>query len=723
MGRASISTGWRWFRPASTLAALALVGCGKPPPPPPAPAPVVPPPEATVMRAPRESSPYVATPYAAPTVTPALPAYTVRPDLQNVVNLAQFPELTADQKRCLGALGFVVVPDTASQLDVVYRDNLADGRPAYLTSDAALLAWQRVVEDIARRLDGESFPALVNAWTMGLVERSMEQYRRVSSPELKEAARRNVAYFGVAAGLLGLSLDIESGAARLVAQETEQIAAEPGPAESVILPYQVDYARVRAPADSPAERLARYHQAVAWYAAAPLAAEVGEASGRTAPCWPVARQLALLGLALAAEPEPPLANWQKMDDARRWLYGAPAGLAAPDLLAAAEEVYGAERKLADLADFGRLQLFVEALKKRLPPPALPPAHRPGRPGRARLTLVAAAEPVDQELVVELAAGGTPVSGLDVMAALGQTRAEELVRIRYQAGAKRPRLAGALTALRDRLTARGEAAWRSDLAWGRLWAAAALSGADGSGYPVFQHGDPWRDRALLTCLATWAAARRPPAPWSPSAAEPRPEPEPPAHPPVTYVEPVPAVYARLRWQAEATLAGLLADELLTDSLREPLELFIARAALLEDAAVKELANQSLATADRQKLAALAHDLRWLIGGLDFGLPADRRYLPVVSRLNTAGDRVTCVGLGPVQRLYVVVPHRGKLYLARGAVMSYAEATRPADQPLDDAAWRSLLTSGAVALPRWTAEFVVPTPDLALPSPTAEPVFVD
>ncbi len=68
-------------------------------------------------------------------------------------------------------------------------------------------------------------------------------------------------------------------------------------------------------------------------------------------------------------------------------------------------------------------------------------------------------------------------------------------------------------------------------------------------------------------------------------------------------------------------------------------------------------------------------------------------------------VLYAGVARPQALYVILPHKGKLQLYRGAVLSYREFVRPETERLDDKSWRDIVAQGkAPAPPVFTQSFL-------------------
>ncbi|MBI2300354.1 MAG: DUF3160 domain-containing protein [Armatimonadetes bacterium] len=488
-------------------------GCRTPPAEPP-PAPPPRPPSVwdtpAEMLRPAPSAFTAAVPYQPPAAVARLPEEPPsKPGLAGVANLKAFASLGADERRLLEIQGFAAKPVADPQLDAVYRANLADRVPGFVTADAVLYAYHRLCEDTLRRLDAQILPERLTRLTTALLARTQAQYEEAAGAEWKEAARRNLAWLSVAASLLGLNVHVESGAAELATGELQLIAAHEGWRPSRIFPYELDYSVfIRRDVYTATEVLARYAEALTWFAATPFATRYENDGGQTVDAWPVVRQELLLAHALGCPPEAPLRDWEALADARAFLTGRPRDPGVSELLAAAEEAFGRVRSARAYDDFGKLQTFVAKLAARTKPPLLPPARQPNRPGPVQFRLLGPPDAPDEEILTELAGPvrRAAAAGLDVFAVLGQPRAEELLRRLDRSTVANEPFQTTFLRLRERLGAVDAATWQSNPYWGRLWAAAPLCEAAGPGRPRFQRQPAWQDRALLTSLAGWAALR-------------------------------------------------------------------------------------------------------------------------------------------------------------------------------------------------------------------------
>jgi hypothetical protein len=129
--------------------------------------------------------------------------------------------------------------------------------------------------------------------------------------------------------------------------------------------------------------------------------------------------------------------------------------------------------------------------------------------------------------------------------------------------------------------------------------------------------------------------------------------------------------------------------------------------LGDIAAKELAGQPLSSEENNVIAKCLGMTECLNLETLYNRPAgEMPKVPVVAAVSGAGDEVLEVGVGNVDRIYVVVPLEDKWEVAQGGVFSYYEFSQPRDQRLTDDEWRAELANGAVTMPSWTSNLILP-----------------
>ncbi len=689
---------WRLAGPGLLLGLL--VACRPAPPPEPVPPP--PPPPATALATPPDATAYGGE-YSPSPAAGRIPTYRLRENLSDVANLKQFGALTAAQKRRLGQLGFVAEPSYEPRLETIYLNASEQGRPVFVSADAAMLAFQRWQEDTWRRVQAESLPALVSACTLTMLQRSQEQVETAPAGEVRDAAVRNVAYFGVAAQLLGIPISVDPEAAKLIETESQRVRAGLEAVETcTLLPLQLDYRRFQRAAGEQT-RAGDARQALRWYVETsfPLLDERGQ------PRQDILRQVLLWSHALTLEPGSPLVNWAVLDETLAWFGGRAGGCEPRAIVQTAAEVYGPARELADYKDFDRLAQFAAALQPvaaahLFPAPALPD------------------EPLLQEFQIGVA---RPLcSGFQLMAAVGLPRALQLVDQVYRLPAHDAAYAEAMAATAALAGSVAEEAMRADLSWGRLWAIAPLNEPAPEGRPSFCASNAWYDRCLSSTLASWPPWRTPAGVEQPGEAAAWTVPTRPTKPPIGYVEPCPEVFRRLEYLVTATVRGLSQSGLLTPAIETSQQRLAELLSFLETIAAKELGNDSLTAAERARLATVGHELAWLCSGLD-SLRTEREDVPRVAYPVTAADGSALeTWSGPLLRVLIVVPDGGRFYLAEGALGSYYERLAGPGERLADGAWRTVFTATAPPLlPAWCASFVITPAGQGLPEPTGPVLF--
>ncbi|MBI5831352.1 MAG: DUF3160 domain-containing protein [Armatimonadetes bacterium] len=599
-----------------------------------------------------------------------IPVFAAKADLSNLVNREALSGFGAKHRDLLAANGFVAMPVADETLESVYLRNAADKLPSLLTSDALLCAFDRLADSVRARLEQADLPALLTATVLTLTERCTAQLAAAPSPNLKDAARRNTACFAVAASLLGVPVRVEAGAGAMAQAELALLKAG-ARAHSEVFGEEIDYALYRpGTGDS---RQVRYDAACQWLGLAGWHADAEQPRAT--------RMLLLLIHALGTPPDRALRQMEALADTRHYLVGAEPARLAPAFSAAAA-VYSAKRRLADYDDMDRLRAVAKRLRQPL---VLLP--RPARLDDRVLTALSPASP-----------SGLP-SGLLVMQALGQSRAEWLAGTGYAVGAKLPAYAEALRRLRDELAAVDPRRWESDLAHGRLWASAPLDRRPTAGWPAWQQSAAWADKSLLTMLAVWSASRHRPDGAEPGVTVTASTPS--TNVPPSYVEPAPDVYARLAQLAQALSIGLRGHGLLDADAETQTDRFTTLCLLAKRLSETELRNESLNAVDLKRLAGIGAELATI------GADEDRLARPTMATAVAAlGGTKLWEAVGPVQVVYAVVPDRGKLYVARGALLSYHEFTAPA---LNDTAWRGLVADGtAPGQPEWAASYLLANP---------------
>ncbi len=138
-------------------------------------------------------------------LSPDAPSYSLPLNLKEVTNFGDVDgifQLTESQRQLLQQNGFVVIPWHGDDVVQPYKMLKEEGIPIFVTSDTLLHLYHIQFNEILKRLEEEEFFDEAIDMSMAMMDRSIQDYQSFSDADLKEAARRNVAYFAVALSLL-----------------------------------------------------------------------------------------------------------------------------------------------------------------------------------------------------------------------------------------------------------------------------------------------------------------------------------------------------------------------------------------------------------------------------------------------------------------------------------------------------------------------------------------
>ena len=147
---------------------------------------------------------------------PAVYHEAIAPDLSNV----QVPfVLSQSQLEWLARDGFVVSPGGEKEFFALYEKARYTNVPIFVTSDSLLHVYHLLFDKVLRTAEVEHFIPLLQDLNQALLARAEEQYQALQGTGWEEAARRTVAFVGVASRLLDPGVQVPPYAADLVEAE------------------------------------------------------------------------------------------------------------------------------------------------------------------------------------------------------------------------------------------------------------------------------------------------------------------------------------------------------------------------------------------------------------------------------------------------------------------------------------------------------------------------
>lgn len=539
-------------------------------------------------------------------LTPAVPAFTVAEDFSNLAN-ADFLEYWSDEARqMLLQNGFVVVNSNADEFYPLYESNRYAYMPNFVTVDAALHTYHLYFLYLQRGTEEQHLLPLLQELTAGMLAESQAQAEALAGTDWENAARRNAAYFGVAAALLDPSgtaaaLLASSGGAALPAEAAEELALIEAAADTAPSPVmnmgleqpvlQEDYTQyIPRSYYTGSEELTRYFKAMMWYGRMAFLQSDED----------MTRSAVLMNLALrdsgARE------NWQRIYDATCFFAGASDDANCSDYLPLIEAAYGESAGPSSLpGDDGAWQQLQASLQELRPAAinSIPIYEWEDRDESTagfrfmgqRYTLDA---DILQNLVyrdVEESADGRQrllPDALDVPAALGSDTALDILHT--QGDTDYPNYDAQMEEMRTRMEQADEAVWNASLYAAWLNTLRPLTEARGEGWPQHMQSTAWQTKNLSSFLGSWTELKHDTALYAKQSyaemggggieeADDR-----------GWVETEPVVFGRLSALAQATADGLDSLGLLDDGARENLARLAELNRQLMVIAEKELRNE-------------------------------------------------------------------------------------------------------------------------------------
>ena len=280
-------------------------------------------------------------------------------DLDQVTNLDVLAGLTAEQHDLLSRNGFVVIRSQEAQFSDI-RDQVGEayGQPYYLTTDAAFHALHLTFDELLKSLDREALRPQMTELISTLEAQLATWLDDLSGTAIEPDARLALAYLGVAHRLFDPEAKIQPDVRDIVERQVDQILAEGGKEEFVLLPgFTDDYGAYRPVGHYAGDpRLEAYFRGMTWLGRVdfPLTMQPNAPSPSRAPLLiTLALQHArLAGGTTVAE------RWAAIDDILAFTIGESDDPGPRELAGLMQAIYGVNPAPEALADPIRWETFL-----------------------------------------------------------------------------------------------------------------------------------------------------------------------------------------------------------------------------------------------------------------------------------------------------------------------------------------------------------------------------
>jgi hypothetical protein len=689
------------------------------------------------------------------TINPHTPQYSLPLDLSTIVNYDSIDSvftLTDQQKVLLRSNGFFV-RDFGAQNDTIEPYNYLKNRniPIFVTSDTLLHLYHILFDQTLKGIEERELFDDILALSLALYDKSRQEYDTFSDPDLMEAARRNVGFFGVALSLLQTPIDGYDNSENIttvsfsiptyvqdnVTKEISSIEAHAGFEDSSLFHYKEDYSQYQPRGHyTQTEKLKRYFKAMMWYGRIAFLLRgsdiINDNDAKIATIQACLISTALPSVTTHAESVEKI--WNRIYVVSAFFVGSADDLIPFEYLTTITEVFGTqfntteftnETKMMDLlgklAQLRSPQIYGGTGNVGIQPPFTKEQLNEVLEKTKGMHLLGQRFIPDSYMFQNLVSpttsrytgSGIPFSygmgqrimprGLDIMTLLGSTRARAILDAEgdsaYEFYDRQ------IDALSTNFSSLNVTEWNRNLYWGWLYALKPLLGTFDTRYPSFMQSDAWADKELQTTLASWTELRHDTILYAKQSYTPRITSVPPEEKSVVgYVEPVPEFYQRILALTMMTRTGLTSLKVLntTETLRfNSLETLLSR---LLSISTDELEGKELNDSDYSFIRG-------------FGVELDR----IVSGVNTQGKETTIVadvhtdtntelvleeGVGYVDLMIVAYKSPdGQIIAGAGPVLSYYEFKQSMSDRLTDEQWKQQLKNGQQPdRPAWIDSFV-------------------
>lgn len=683
------------------------------------------------------------------TYTPSVLPYNLPLNLTQIQNYNSVSKKLdlSNAEDLLKTNGFVVIKyGQEEDMINVYKNLKKQDIPIFITSDTLLHLYHIQFDETLKDIEEREFYDDMKTLSKAMLNESLKQYYSFEG-DLKEAAKRNLAYFSVGLKLLDSNFKVPEIVKNEVEAELGLIEAHISFSDSPIFVYKEDYSQY-APRGhyTRSEKLKNYFKAMMWYGRMSFLLKgtdnfspSGEAliSKKDAKIQTLQTSLITVMLdSLKIENKNIRDIWDRLYSVTSFYVGLSDDLTFYEYRDSIKKVFGTSFNIQEFDDETKLL----NLKGELATLRMPKIY--GGTGECEVSPPFTDNKLNQCLdkskgfrifgqrfvpdaymfqnlvfpvVTNFEGSGEPFTscfavdaglvrcfpqGLDVAALLGSKRAYDILT--ESQNNKYKNYDDKFDELKRLFDSFDEKEWNKNLYWGWLYSLKQLLQEFGEGYPTFMQTKAWHDKELNAVLSSWAGLRHDTILYAKQSYTATTTGGPP--PIVGYIEPVPEFYYRLLALTKMTEDGLDRLKVLDNNARDRLENLQIILERLLSLSVVELENQELSEDDYSFIRNFGNQLEAVtLGVSDQGIKTT-----LIADVHTDQNtkQVLEEGVGYVKLIIVAykLPD-GRILIGAGPVMSYYEFKQPLSDRLTDEKWREMLQKREnPEQQEWTASYI-------------------
>ncbi|HHF56128.1 MAG TPA: DUF3160 domain-containing protein [Thermoplasmatales archaeon] len=667
-------------------------------------------------------------------------------EIKNWEEISNILGLNENQTKLLEQNGFVAIPYGGEDIIKPYHWLINKNIPIFITSDTLLHMYHILFNELLKSIEEREFYSSLINLSKALFEKSKREYEEYDGL-LKEAARRNAAYFCVALKLLQPDSEIPDFIREDVEKELKNIEGAKGFGNSILFGYAEDYSQYKPRGHyAESEKLKRYFKTMMWFGRMTFLLKGGEPHCSSCPFLISEEdaniqtiQASLISYNLAnveVEGKKAFEVWQHIYAITSFFVGLSDDLTPYEYLEGLHKIFNenfsvelltAENNLLQLktylASLENPKIYGGSGKCEITPPItkdkLYEVLNKTKGMRFMGQRFLPDSYIFQQLVspaVGMYVGDgeaftaeyTPFGkarcfprGLDVMAVLGSDRALEILEEEGDTAYKGENTSYyiQMEKLREEFNAFNATEWNRNLYWSWLYTLKALLTEFDEKYPKFMQTVAWKDKELQTALASWTELRHDTILYGKQSYTigitglPAPSPG--------YVEPLPEFYARLKALTNMTKEGLKKFGVINESEMGRLNKLEYVLSMVFEISVKELEGEELDDSDYLFIRMFPDMLNETVAGIKTKGKETTIVADVHTDINTKKGLEEAVGY--VDLVIVAYPTEHGIYAGAGPIMSYYEFKQPMENRLTDEEWRDILNTSPPPRPSWISSF--------------------
>lgn len=648
-----------------------------------------------------------------------LEPYTVKPDLTDISNLSILDVFSNLEKSFLSNDLFLIkeADEHFEQPFDLYEKNNEEGIPNLITSDSLLHSYHLMIDNIVESIEKERLVDEVKEFTKRSFDRSLEIYNGIKNTNMKHAALKNVAYFGIAMRLLELDLPggIPMEANRIIDNDVKKVKTRWNSGSSEIFPYYIDYQRYIVKGHYSRETDFRnYYLVMMWYGNTPMYFEMYNSKNDSYKRMDDQIAMSVI-MSVQTTGDPELRRlWEDIYGVTTMVSGKMDDVNLYDMSDIIRVIYGEKIDLGKVWDAEQISQVYELAKQRY---NLHSTETIGsrisfsnkdKKRQTQFRLMGNMYSIDSDIysnltVVDALLTGesrTMPKGLDIPSAFGSSEAYSILRDDMEEDTQWSGYTDVMNRLQTVLAgAKGDNPADYSMTNSIFWVLKSLIQHRTEGYPSFMTGDNWRKRELISFAGTVSDTRHLSSMTAKSGQTDEIQTSSSTAVDIPgYVEPYVEVYERFEYMAQNIKAYLTNNGFSNNNDISSLDAFSDAAKFLKDISIKELEDKPFTEEEEKRLRDFSMELKSLtlnsVNGKENTkqwemVPEVDRNMASVTDAYIYDDQVLQTYIGSPDYIYAIVPYQGKLYITRGCAYTYYESVEPISKKLDDTKWQRMI----------------------------------